>query len=568
MEMTPLSPLSYGLAFAACALLLLSDRYGRTDGKDIPQKAHTAICALTVLLGCMARLVRLTSLPGGLSAEEALVAVQAKALWQTGHFVDARGFAAQLPQWTGEPAGPLLCVFTAPFAGIFGITGLTTRLPLALFSCLAMPAAYLTGTELSGRKAGRWFLLFWALSPFFVLTARLTAAASLSLCILPWALALAFRGLRKPGYLLPASVLMGLLTFTENLYFYLAPWLIILLAVAALRSGRRAGQVLPAAAAGLVICLPGILTAIACREAGADIDVGPLLFPHLEEYDKARNLFTMLKGKPHPDSVVFDKLWAVLTGGFFQNVMHSNISYTLFVTGGMTALGLFSVPLALAGALILLTQRIKGERFTPAVRLAVLFGCATLLAELFFGSVGEMEVNGTTSIWDHAQWFPYTALLAVAALCRVQEKNRWCARGFLAVFAVGFTAICLDLFGGGYAQNANVYFTDYREAVESGETIHAQSGAKLYVTSSVYPHLSPDEAARMMLYCMEDADLREVAVNPDKYGEIYWPEGEEEPEKGCIHVVLQREIRNWIWEDADFEYLPVGRFAVLKPRTN
>ena len=43
------------------------------------------------------------------------------------------------------------------------------RLPLALLSCAAMPAAYGLGEALSGRRAARWMLTIAALCPIFVL---------------------------------------------------------------------------------------------------------------------------------------------------------------------------------------------------------------------------------------------------------------------------------------------------------------------------------------------------------------------------------------------------------------
>ena len=566
MVMTAPDVLSICLALLSCALLLLADRFGRGSRETDSEKNILWICGVAALIGCIARLARLTSMPEGISAEEALIAVQAKALWQTGRFLDAKGLVAQLPQWTGEPAGPLLAVLTAPFVGLLGMTALAVRLPLALLSCLALPAAYLTGAELGGKRAGMWTLMFFSVSPFFVLTARLTAAASLSFCLIPWAFFFALRGLKHSGFLVPAFVLIGCLSYTQNLYFYLSAALVILLAMQALLCGRPFRYVIPAALLGTVLCLPGILTAFANRQGGADLLIGPLLFSHLEEYDKAKNLFTMLKGNLHPDSLVFAKLWAVLTGGFFQNVMHSNMAYSLFATDGKTALGLFSVPLALAGLLAGLTYRLKGKRFSPAVRLLVSFGCATLLAELFFGSVGEMEINGTTSIWDHSQLFPYTVLLAVVALWFAQQRSRWAGRGFLGIFAAGFISLCISLFGGPYAQGANVFFSDYPQAIQAAREVQSVTGAKLYVTSSVYPHSVPDEAARMMLYYTVDADMNTVTQSPDAYGEIYWPEGEDEPEKGCIHVVLQREIRGWMWEDEDFTYETFGRYALLLPR--
>ena len=145
------------LAFLAIAVAILfaAVQRGGDGARTMSEKTHRAICGAAIAAGVLVRLVRLTSLPAGISAEEALVGVQAKALWQTGGFFFGQGLTTQLSQWAGETTGPLLAVLTAPFVGLFGMSKLTVRLPLALLSCAAMPAAYGLGEAFSGRRAAR-----------------------------------------------------------------------------------------------------------------------------------------------------------------------------------------------------------------------------------------------------------------------------------------------------------------------------------------------------------------------------------------------------------------------------
>ena len=90
----------------------------------------------------------LGTLPNGPTAEEALVAVQGKTLWQTGHFLGCEHLTTLLPQWSGENAGPFLSILSAPFVGVFGIDAITARIPLVLLSILSMLAMYGIGKEL------------------------------------------------------------------------------------------------------------------------------------------------------------------------------------------------------------------------------------------------------------------------------------------------------------------------------------------------------------------------------------------------------------------------------------
>ncbi|MFQ9807075.1 MAG: hypothetical protein ACLR07_12030 [Christensenellales bacterium] len=76
------------------------------DGKkQMSDRTHRMVCCAALAVGVLVRLVKLSSLPAGISAEEALVGVQAKSLWQTGGFLFGQGLTTQLAQWEGRRPG-------------------------------------------------------------------------------------------------------------------------------------------------------------------------------------------------------------------------------------------------------------------------------------------------------------------------------------------------------------------------------------------------------------------------------------------------------------------------------
>ena len=211
-----------------------------SDGKrQMSDRTHRMVCCAALAVGVLVRLVKLSSLPAGISAEEALVGVQAKSLWQTGGFLFGQGMTTQLAQWEGETTGPLLAALTAPFVGLFGMNKLTVRLPLALLSCAAMPAAYGLGEAVSGRRAARWMLILYAVCPIFVLEARLTCGSCAALYLLPIALCLLARGISRPVELYIGMVVLALTAYAQNMYFFIAPALIAACGEIAAVSGRR-----------------------------------------------------------------------------------------------------------------------------------------------------------------------------------------------------------------------------------------------------------------------------------------------------------------------------------------
>lgn len=100
-----LSMSSLAVLLLAVLTVFLSNLHGGSAKKALSPRAHRVICAAVFATGCFVRLFRLGTLPEGISAEEALVGVQAKALWQTGGFLFDGQLTTQLAQWTGESSG-------------------------------------------------------------------------------------------------------------------------------------------------------------------------------------------------------------------------------------------------------------------------------------------------------------------------------------------------------------------------------------------------------------------------------------------------------------------------------
>ena len=82
------------------------------------------------------------------------------------------------------------------------------------------------------------------------------------------------------------------------------------------------------------------------------------------------------------------------------------------------------------------------------------------------------------------------------------------------------------------------------------------------VTSSVFPHTEPDEAARFM-YLSSCADPW-----AQEEPEIIWPDSQDAPEAGKIQLVLRREMQMWYWTEEAFEEEDYGRYAVLIPKSD
>ena len=113
---------------------------------------------------------------------------------------------------------------------------------------------------LSGKKAGRFLMAVYALCPYFVLGARMTCGANAALFMLPIAAALLMAGLKRPALLYAGMAALAMTAYSQTMMLVTAPAVVIGAAAVALIHGKNRMHVLLAAALGLVLCLPVVLT--------------------------------------------------------------------------------------------------------------------------------------------------------------------------------------------------------------------------------------------------------------------------------------------------------------------
>ena len=440
-------------------------------------------------------------------------------------------------------SGRRAAVLTAPFVGLFGMSKLTVRLPLALLSCAAMPAAYGLGEALSGRRAARWMLLIAALCPIFVLEARMTCGSCAALYLLPIALCLIARGVTKPAALYPGMIVLALTAYAQDMYFFIAPAAILACAIIVLIFGRQKRHAAISGTIGLLLCVPAMLTAFVNLTGAEGMTLlGLIRIPRLEGFEKAFMAENWSVG---------DKLWAVLIGGVFQVLRHENIHQAMYTPDGMLALFMFSLPLMVLGTLALFARWTDGRRAArekAAARAMAAATCAVTLAALvMFGSVGTLNTNGTTGL------FLFDAVLMTAGLCTIERKNLRCAAAMGALMAVNFAWLAVQLFGGSYQANANVYFPGFEQMAARAAEIQAETGEKINVTCNVYPHIQPSDGAEMMFLYATDADMRTAEAERGTRYETIYVSDDMQPEADQIYLARADEISNWDLEGFDYE---------------
>ena len=258
------------------------------------------------------------------------------------------------------------------------------------------------------------------------------------------------------------------------------------------------------------------------------------------------------------------KCWCTVVGGIFQAVWHENINASLFMPDGMLALTVVSLPLILLGVGTLALRRIDGKRAKPEMvgprALTVVLFAVAFAGVTLFGYEGYFNVGGAPGVFDHANLFFFAAVLMTAGWRYMQRRCMVGTRLLSGLLAVCVVWLGVHVFGGAYQENATTYFGGFAEACAYAGELQEETGARVNVTTTVYPHVQPDAAAKVMYLYATDADMREE----QNFTDIYAP-GLEWVDPSEIYVAQVDDIAYWDWGDMNYEEF--GDYVVISPYT-
>lgn len=161
-----------------------------------------------LLLAAYLRIDRLDTIPNGLIPDEAMRGYDAYALLRTG----ADSFGARLPLFLrsfGDYTPALYSYLSVPFVAIFGLSAFSTRLAAAFIGLATVACSYQLIRRPFGRTAALAGALLLAISPWHILPSRTGTEWNLLALGPVLTIILAYRGLRRPPYLIAAGIAGG-----------------------------------------------------------------------------------------------------------------------------------------------------------------------------------------------------------------------------------------------------------------------------------------------------------------------------------------------------------------------
>ena len=196
----------------------------------LPRWEKTLLWCLILILTAL-RLWRFGLIPGGMNQDGAMAAVDALALTHYGTDRFGTWLPAHFTAWGYGQMSVLLSYCMVPFIRIFGLSALTARLPVLLWSIGGMAAAYVFLREAHAQRAALAGLLFLAVNPWHFMQSRWALDCNLFPHLFLIGFALLYLGRRKPWAMYLSMLPFALCMYCYGVSFLMVPLFLVLAAL-------------------------------------------------------------------------------------------------------------------------------------------------------------------------------------------------------------------------------------------------------------------------------------------------------------------------------------------------
>lgn len=167
------------LAFSALCFAFVYCFFRRTDktghfvsGEISFGKTVRVILASLICLFVLLRVFRFGSVPGGINQDEAMAAVDAKALAEYGTDRFGTRLPAHFYAWGYGQMSVLMSYCMVPFIKLFGFSSVTVRLPILIASIMGLGAVFLIVKNLISTDAALIATLLASVNPWHFMQSR------------------------------------------------------------------------------------------------------------------------------------------------------------------------------------------------------------------------------------------------------------------------------------------------------------------------------------------------------------------------------------------------------------
>ena len=497
-----------------------------------------------ILLFTLVRLYRFGCVPGGFNQDGAMAAVDALALADHGTDRFGMRLPAHFTAWGYGQMSVLLSYCMVPFFKLFGMSALTARLPLLLWSFAGMGAAYAFLRRLLGRRAALVGLLVLCICPWHFMQSRWALDCNLLPHVFLLGFALLYRGAEKRAALYGSMIFFALCMYCYGLAFLSVPLFLLLACLLLLWERRiRWWDALGCALLYFALSFPIYGTMLINAMGWETVELPFVTMPFFPQSVRAND---MVFFSPEPLRQLLLNAKALWNVGFVQA---PDLSWNAI--DGFGTLYRCAWPLLLWGLVLSLIRAFRAEdrRLRLGYRLLLLFWLCGLVTGLCANSVNVNRLN--ILFYAHV-------LFAVTALESLLRFRRVLALPLLAAGLL-LSALFFRSYFGPWAQRiSGTFYEDFLAAVESaGE----RDFDRLVITPDVQFTGSRQVSEILTLFQLQvdAAYFRGETDDSLPYGERFsyrnlTAEDLAAPRPGTCWVIKRADLPpqlppGWLWED-------------------
>lgn len=195
------------------------------------RKTEIFLVAVILLTAIFVRAYHFGAPPIGVHQDEAMAAVDAKALAEYGTDRYGMRYPVHFTAWVSSQMSVLLSYCMIPFIKILGFSTVSIRLPMLIASCVGLLALYFFGRQLAGKWAGLIVLILGTISPWHYMQSRWSFDCNLFPHVFLIAVVFLIAGFRKKPFLYVSMVFFGLCSYAYGIADYSVPLFLLFIGI-------------------------------------------------------------------------------------------------------------------------------------------------------------------------------------------------------------------------------------------------------------------------------------------------------------------------------------------------
>ena len=466
--------------------------------KDFKLTGKTEILLVLILLavGIFIRAYHFGIIPVGLNQDEAMAAVDAKALAEYGTDRFGMRYPVFFTAWTSAQMSVLESYLMIPFINLLGFSITVIRLPMLVMSCIGLGCLYYLGKKVGGIWLGMVSLSMGVICPWHYMQSRWALEANMYPHFFLIGVCLLLAGLERKWLLYVSMVFFGLCSYCYGIATYSVPLFLLIMAIILVRKGLVSlRQGLLCAVVYFLVSGPELLTMIINAFGLDTVETRWFTMPYFPYSGRAKNILFV--------NFSWERLWSNIKDTiavlFFNGDTLTSNSIAAF-----GPLYHFTVTFFVIG-FVVAVQKIRRADTAPK-RIPYLMILVWFAMGIWIGIVTESVLINRINVIFYSM-----LLISAVGICWCVEKSRVLAVPIFALYSVSALLFAYTYFRSWADESRNFYYESYVNALYYADSIPCD----YYYISSDPQWTGVREVGRILtMFCHEiDAEYFQGKTN-------------------------------------------------------